>query len=141
MLYLALGAAALAAYLWFSRRGLVLQRRQWRVLTAALALAAFTGAAFIGVRGGWGSAIVLGVIGLWLAASARKVEGAAPSPPPSAPMSDHEARQVLGIGADAGADEIQAAYARLMRRAHPDAGGSPGLAAQLNAARDRLLRK
>jgi len=27
-----------------------------------------------------------------------------------------------------------------MLRAHPDQGGSTGLAAQLNAARDRLLR-
>ena len=38
-------------------------------------------------------------------------------------------------------DEIQAAYVRLMRRVHPDAGGAAGLASQLNAARDRLLRE
>ena len=35
--------------------------------------------------------------------------------------------------------EIQAAYTRLMRAVHPDKGGTAGLAAQLNAARDRLL--
>jgi hypothetical protein len=29
---------------------------------------------------------------------------------------------------------------RLMRSVHPDKGGTSGLAAQLNAARDRLLR-
>jgi len=29
---------------------------------------------------------------------------------------------------------------RLMRRVHPDAGGAEGLAVQLNAARERLLR-
>ena len=30
---------------------------------------------------------------------------------------------------------------RLMRAVHPDKGGTAGLAAQLNAARDRLLSK
>ena len=42
--------------------------------------------------------------------------------------------------ADATAEEIQAAYMRLMRSVHPDKGGTSGLAAQLNAARDRLLK-
>ncbi|MDD3838185.1 MAG: molecular chaperone DnaJ, partial [Phenylobacterium sp.] len=37
--------------------------------------------------------------------------------------------------------EILAAHKRLMGMAHPDKGGTSGLAAQLNAARDRLLRK
>jgi DnaJ-class molecular chaperone len=45
------------------------------------------------------------------------------------------------VAAGAGPDEIQAAYVRLMRAVHPDAGGTSGLAAQLNAARDRLLAK
>jgi curved DNA-binding protein CbpA len=36
--------------------------------------------------------------------------------------------------------EIETAYRRLMQMAHPDRGGSAGLAAQLNAARDRLLK-
>ncbi|HET6970801.1 MAG TPA: molecular chaperone DnaJ, partial [Phenylobacterium sp.] len=35
----------------------------------------------------------------------------------------------------------QAAYARLIRAVHPDKGGTAGLAAQLNAARDRMLGK
>jgi hypothetical protein len=50
-----------------------------------------------------------------------------------------EARSILGVGPDATKAEIQAAYARLIRLAHPDKGGTAGLAAQLNAARDRLL--
>jgi curved DNA-binding protein CbpA len=45
---------------------------------------------------------------------------------------------VLGVAPDADAEAVQAAYVRLMRRVHPDTGGAPGLAAQLNAARDRL---
>ena len=56
-------------------------------------------------------------------------------------MRPDEARSILGVGAEANAVEIEAAYRRLMLRAHPDHGGSTGLAAQLNAARDRLLKK
>jgi curved DNA-binding protein CbpA len=56
-------------------------------------------------------------------------------------MSLREAREILGVGDEAGRAEIDAAYRRLMRRAHPDHGGSTGLASQLNAARDRLLGK
>ena len=43
-------------------------------------------------------------------------------------------------GPDATAGEIRSAHARLIRLAHPDKGGTAGLAAQLNAARDRLLK-
>jgi DnaJ-class molecular chaperone len=55
-------------------------------------------------------------------------------------MSDAEARRILGVGPAATREEIQAAYTRLMRAVHPDKGGTAGLAAQLNAARDRLLK-
>ncbi|MGH7016507.1 MAG: molecular chaperone DnaJ [Caulobacteraceae bacterium] len=51
-----------------------------------------------------------------------------------------EARAILGVGAGANRTEIEAAWRRLMTRAHPDRGGTAGLAAQLNAARDRLTR-
>jgi curved DNA-binding protein CbpA len=56
-------------------------------------------------------------------------------------MSADEARSILGVGPEATPEEVQAAYTRLMRLAHPDKGGTSGLAAQLNAARDRLIRK
>jgi curved DNA-binding protein CbpA len=54
-------------------------------------------------------------------------------------MSLAEARSVLGVGEAASREEILEAHARLIRRTHPDAGGTDGLAAHLNAARDRLL--
>ena len=140
MTYLLLGGAVLALYVWAtSGKSPLLKRREWRVLTGALSLAAFTAAAYVGVRGGWGSAIVLSVIGLWLAASTRKTTLAGP-PPAAAKMSADEARRILGVGAEASREEIQAAYTRLMRAVHPDKGGTAGLAAQLNAARDRLLK-
>jgi curved DNA-binding protein CbpA len=55
-------------------------------------------------------------------------------------MSAAEARSILGVEPDATPDQIRSAYTRLMQRAHPDKGGTTGLAAQLNAARDRLLK-
>lgn len=52
-----------------------------------------------------------------------------------------EARAILGVGPNATEAEIREAHSRLMRVAHPDKGGTSGLAAQLNAARDRLLKR
>ncbi|MFW2341835.1 J domain-containing protein [Brevundimonas sp.] len=52
-----------------------------------------------------------------------------------------QARSLLGLGPEATAAEVNAAWRRLMARAHPDQGGTEGLAAQLNAARDTLLKR
>jgi DnaJ domain len=55
-------------------------------------------------------------------------------------MSADEARAVLGVGPKATAEEIRDAYHRLMKKVHPDQGGSTYLASQLNAAKDVLLK-
>jgi hypothetical protein len=67
--------------------------------------------------------------------------GAGPRPPgpQSAAMTRDEAYQVLGLKAGASEDDIRAAHHRLMRAAHPDAGGSDWLASRINQARDMLL--
>lgn len=141
MLYIALGCAVLALLAWASKGRPILKRREWRLVSGALAVAAFAGAAFVGIRGEWGRGIVLVVLGLWLASTVR-MAGALPGRRPSArEIGEAEARSILGVGPAATPQEIQAAYSRLMRMAHPDKGGTDGLAAQLNAARDRLLRK
>ena len=45
MLYLALGGALLVGYLWLTGGKVpILKRREWRILTAAVALVAFTAA-------------------------------------------------------------------------------------------------
>jgi hypothetical protein len=94
----------------------------------------------VGLRGGWEISIVLVVLGLWMVTTAR-INGPVARPPrETGRMTEAEARSILGIGPEATPEEIQAAYTRLMRRAHPDQGGTTGLATQLNAARDRLLR-
>lgn len=138
MLYIALGCAALWLILWLSGGKPILKRREWRFASGAFAIAAFAGAAFAALRGAWEPAIVLIVLGLWLAASTRPTGRAAPLPRNR--MSAAEARAILGVPAEVTPEEIQAAYTRLMRLAHPDKGGTSGLAAQLNAARDRLLK-
>ena len=56
-----------------------------------------------------------------------------------AAMTRQEAYQVLGLAAGASEADIRAAHHRLMRTAHPDAGGSDWLAARVNMARDVLL--
>jgi len=136
--YLLLGCAALTILVLIGRGRPVLRRPEWRLGAGALAVAALAAAAFIGLRGAWGSAIVLAVAGVWLASSVRTPR-VSPPPRPERGMSLAEARSILGVEEGADEAEIKAAYARLMRRAHPDVGGSAGLAAQLNAARDRLL--
>lgn len=60
--------------------------------------------------------------------------------PRAGAMSRQEAYEVLGLAPSATDAEIRAAHHRLMRTAHPDAGGSDWLAARVNMARDVLLR-
>ena len=55
-------------------------------------------------------------------------------------MSVAEAREILGVDADADAAAIRAAHRRLMKKLHPDTGeGSAALARQVQEARDLLL--
>ena len=53
-------------------------------------------------------------------------------------MTEAEAYRVLGLEPGATVEEVRAAYHRLIRRVHPDLGGSSALAAMINAAKEML---
>jgi hypothetical protein len=60
--------------------------------------------------------------------------------PPSRAMGAEEAYLVLGLGPGATRAEIQAAHRDLMKRFHPDQGGTTYLASKVNEAKDVLLK-
>jgi DnaJ homolog subfamily C member 19 len=73
------------------------------------------------------------------AGGSARARGSSPPTAMSRRMTREEALDVLGLGADATADQILAEYRRLMKKVHPDQGGTTYLATRLNEAKDVLL--
>ena len=83
------------------------------------------------------------VTGLHRDGKRRQQPGATPDATPArwgrTKMTREEAYRVLGLSPGATREEIVAEYRRLMKRVHPDQGGTTYLATQLNEAKDCLL--
>lgn len=109
----------------------------WRITATLFSAAMLAGGALAAFRSAWIPAAALIGAALWLTIASRQRAVA----PRTDAMSESEARSMLGVATDATPPEINAAWKRLMGRAHPDQGGTEGLAQRLNAARDRLLKR
>lgn len=146
MPYLLAGAAALLLLFWLARtfsRASVGSIKVFGAWLLGLGGAAAIVLLVLSGRGGFAFFLlpVFGPLAMrWLR---RKVPGMAGAMPgagraPSSKMTRAEAYQVLGLQPGASKSDIQVAYVRLMRAAHPDSGGSDWLAARINQARDVL---
>ncbi len=130
--------AVLAVLVWAGRQP-VRATRAVSMGTGLLSAMAAVGAVVSGLRGAW--IVSLGFVALSTYLAQRTRAGIAAGAAGRGPaMSRREACAILGVSEGATRPEIQAAYRRLIRMAHPDQGGSAGLAAQINAARDCLLK-
>ncbi|HEY0927795.1 molecular chaperone DnaJ [Brevundimonas sp.] len=136
-LWLVLAAVAVWALIRLGRQGERAGRGHWRVTATLFSAVMFAGGLLALFKGSWVLGGGLVAASLWLTVASRQRAVA----PRAEGMTDGEARAILGVSADASKAQINAAWKKVMARAHPDQGGTQGLAARVNAARDHLLKR
>lgn len=120
-------AAGILAYLYFT--GQLTDRLVRQIGAGALGIVAVR---FL-VTGQQGAGLAVGAIAIAIAfwgKTTRRTQA----------LGLDEAREILGVPAGASAEEIRAAYRRIIAQVHPDKGGSPYLSRRVTAARDILLK-
>jgi len=156
------GIVALAIILWFMHKFVQANPRgmAW-LLQRAGGIATLIAATFLTVRGEFIVALPLALMGFgllgWMPqlslgnpdrAGAGRGEDAQRganarqrAAPGTGKMTEEEAYQILGLQPGASAEDIGQAYRSLMKKLHPDQGGTTYLAARINEAKDVLLRR
>jgi DnaJ family protein C protein 19 len=125
------------------------RKRSQNTVIGALTVAAVL---FVSIRAGapwlgvglallWGAAKRLGGGSSGKAPTPRAAPGETGVPPSRGAerMTRTEAYDVLGLAPGASKEQVLAEYRRLMKKVHPDQGGTTYLATRLNQAKDVLL--
>lgn len=164
MFALALGIVALVAFLYLVRLYTAADAAalaQGARLAGGIVALAVGGLLVALGRGGFGVALIvfaLSLLGTYLARRAsveghfdRRSSGRREDfesdartrhrqPARQGAMTEEEAYKVLGLDAGAGPEDVRRAHRALMKKVHPDQGGSNWLASRINQAKDVLLR-
>jgi hypothetical protein len=77
----------------------------------------------------------------WRAAGQDQSDARSAGPNPRPAMSEEEAYEVLGLEKGASREDVVRSHRSLMKKLHPDHGGTTALAARVNEAKDVLMRR